>query len=54
MTINKEANFYTFRDFSFRRDADEICPLLDYYAALNGNPLRTFRENAWFPTSRVE
>jgi hypothetical protein len=26
----------------FRRDADEICALLGYYAASNGNPLPTF------------
>jgi hypothetical protein len=29
----------------FRRDVDEICALLGYYAALSGNPLRTFRDD---------
>jgi hypothetical protein len=29
----------------FRRDADEICALLGYYAASNGNPLPTLRDN---------
>jgi hypothetical protein len=38
----------------FRRDADEICVLLGYYAASNGNPLPTFRENVWVPSSRVK
>jgi hypothetical protein len=29
----------------FRRVVDEICALLGYYAASNGNPLPTFRDN---------
>ena len=29
----------------FRRDIDEICVLLGYYAASNGNPVPTFRDN---------
>ena len=28
----------------FRRDVDEICVLLGYYAASNRNPLPTFRD----------
>jgi hypothetical protein len=38
----------------FRRDVDEICALLGYYAASNGNPLPTFREKASAPSSRVK
>jgi hypothetical protein len=38
----------------FRRDADEICALLGYYAASNGNPLLTFRDNVSLPSSRVK
>jgi hypothetical protein len=37
----------------FRRDADEICPLLRYYAASNGNPLPTFGDNVLVPSSRT-
>jgi hypothetical protein len=29
----------------FRRDVDEICALLGYYAASSDNPLPTFRDN---------
>jgi hypothetical protein len=29
----------------FRHDADDICAVLGYYAASNGNPLPTFRDN---------
>jgi hypothetical protein len=29
----------------FRRDVDEICALLVYYAASSGNPLPTFRDS---------
>jgi len=34
----------------FRRDADEICALLGYYAAYNGSSAPTFRDNlsVWF------
>jgi hypothetical protein len=38
----------------FRRDVDEICALLGYYAAWRGNCLPTFRENASVPFSRVK
>jgi hypothetical protein len=38
----------------FRRDVDEICALLGYYAASCGNPLRTFRDNGSVPSSRVK
>ena len=38
----------------FRRDVDEICALLGYYAASCGNPLPTFRYNVSVPSSRVK
>jgi hypothetical protein len=38
----------------FHRDVDEICALLGHYAASNGNPLPTFRDNVSVPTSRVK
>jgi hypothetical protein len=38
----------------FRREADEICALLGYYAASNGNPLPTFRDKLSVPSSRVQ
>jgi hypothetical protein len=38
----------------FRRDVDEICALLGCYAASNGNPLPTFRDNVSVPSSRVK
>jgi hypothetical protein len=38
----------------FRRDADEICDLLAYYAASSGNPLPTFRDSVSVPSSRVK
>jgi hypothetical protein len=34
----------------FRRDVDEICGLLGYYAALSGNCLPTFRDNISVPS----
>jgi hypothetical protein len=37
----------------FRRDVDEICGLLGYYAASCGNCLPTFRDNVSVPSSRV-
>jgi hypothetical protein len=40
--------------YGFRRDVDEICALLGYYAASSGNPLPTFRENVSVPTSKVK
>jgi hypothetical protein len=40
--------------WGFRRDADEICVLLGYYAASNGNTLPTFRDNVSVPSSRVK
>jgi hypothetical protein len=40
--------------WSFRRDAGELCVLLVYYAASNGNPLQTFRDNVSVPSSRVK
>jgi hypothetical protein len=38
----------------FRRDVDEICILLGYYATSSGNPLPTFRDNVSVPSSRVK
>jgi hypothetical protein len=38
----------------FRRHVDDICALLGYYAALNGNPLPTFRDNLSVPPTRVK
>jgi hypothetical protein len=38
----------------FRRDVDEICSLLGYYAMSNGNPLLTFRDNVSVPSSMVK
>jgi hypothetical protein len=34
------------------RDADEMWALRRYYAALNGNPYPTFRDNVSVPSSR--
>jgi hypothetical protein len=38
----------------FRRDVNDICAVLGYYAASNGNPLSTFRDNVSVPFSRVK
>ena len=38
----------------FRRDVDEICALLGYYAPSSGNPLPTFRDNVSVPSSRIK
>ena len=38
----------------FRRDDDEICALLGYYAASCGNCLLTFRDKVSVPSSRVK
>jgi hypothetical protein len=32
----------------------EICALLGHYAALNGDPILTFRDNVSVPSSRVK
>ena len=37
-----------------KTDHDEICTLLGYYAASNGNPLPTFRDNVSVPSSSVK
>jgi hypothetical protein len=37
-----------------RTKTREICALLEYYAASNGNPLPTFRDNVSVPSSRVK
>jgi hypothetical protein len=38
----------------FRRDVDENCAFLAYYAASIGNPLPTFRDNVSVTSSRVK
>jgi hypothetical protein len=38
----------------FRRDVDEICGLLGYYAASCGNCLPTFRDKVSVPSSWVK
>jgi hypothetical protein len=38
----------------FRRDVDQICALLGYYAASSGNSVPTFRDNLSVPSSRVK
>jgi hypothetical protein len=38
----------------FRRDVDEICPLLGCYAALRGNSLPMFQDNVLVRSSRVK
>jgi hypothetical protein len=37
----------------FRRDVDEICALLRYYAAHTGNSSQIFRDNISAPSSRA-
>jgi len=37
----------------FRREVDENCALLGYYAANSGNLLPTFRDNLSLPSSGV-
>jgi hypothetical protein len=37
----------------FRRDIDEICALLGYYAALSGKSVPTFQDDVSVPSSRV-
>ena len=38
----------------FRREVDENCAPLGYYAAYSGNSLPTFRDNLSAPSSRVK
>jgi hypothetical protein len=38
----------------FRRDVDEICPLLGCYAVSSGNILPTFQEKVSIPSSRFK
>jgi hypothetical protein len=37
----------------FRRDIDEICALVGYYAALSGSSVPTFRDNLSVPFFRL-
>jgi hypothetical protein len=39
-------------ELGFRRDVDEICALLGYYAASSGNSVPTFRDNLSVPFSK--
>jgi hypothetical protein len=45
---------YLMKEFwsGFRRDADENCAVLGYYAARTSNSLQTFRNNLSVPSSR--
>ena len=45
---------HTFVITGFRRDINEICALLGYYAASCGNPLPTFRDSVSVPSSRAK
>ena len=38
----------------FRRDAEELCALLRYYAALSSSSVSTFRDNLSVPSSRAK
>jgi hypothetical protein len=38
----------------FCHDVDEICVLLGYYTAPNGNPLPTLLDNVSVPPSRIK
>jgi hypothetical protein len=38
----------------FHRDVDEICALLEYYAAFSGSSVPTFRNNLSVPSSSVK
>jgi hypothetical protein len=38
----------------FRRDSEEICALLGYFAASNANPLPTLRDKVSVPSSKVK
>jgi hypothetical protein len=49
ITDDLSEDFSTFVISGFRRDIDEICTLLGYYAASNGNPLPTFWDNVSGP-----
>jgi hypothetical protein len=42
------------RDSGFRRDVDEMCALLGYYAALISSSIPTFWDNLSVPSSRVK
>jgi hypothetical protein len=46
--------FYLFRSIGMNFGAVTISVLLGYYAASNGNPLPTFRDNVSVPSSRVK
>jgi hypothetical protein len=41
-------------DCGFQRQLDEICALLEYYAAYDGNSLPKFRNNLSVPSSRIK
>jgi len=45
-------SLYLCRISGFRREVDENCALLGYYAASSGNSLPTFRDNLSVPSER--
>jgi len=47
-------NSHIFIISGFRREVDEICALLGYYAAHGGNSLPTFQDNLSAPSTRVK
>jgi hypothetical protein len=53
-SLHQQTNFVLSVISGFRRDAEELCALLGYYAASSGNPLRTFRDNVSLPSSRIK
>ena len=45
MTVSSSKYKYVFAISGLRREVDETCALLGYYAAYSGNSLPTFRAN---------
>jgi hypothetical protein len=54
MFLRYERSLFAEAISGFRHDVDEICALLGYYAATNGNSLRTFRDNVSVQYLRVK
>ena len=55
MQLHEELNLLNYCEISgFRREVDENCALLGYYAACSRNFLSTFRDNLSVPSSRVK
>jgi hypothetical protein len=54
MQLHEEQNLLNYCEISgFRREVDENCALLGYYAARSRNFLSTFRDNQSVPSSKV-